>query len=197
MLKYNLSIAIGILLLLAAAALYFHNRVEDYNSFVATQQVNESLQQIIIKKREEPVEADVMPEEIVDGNAYIGILEIPSLSLSLPVMSYWDYDKLKVAPCHYNGSYLSDDLVICAHNYKAHFGKLKTLDMGESIRFVTVRGDIYEYRISNARVLKDTDMEDMITNQVTDMTKEDWDLTLFTCTLGGQARFAIRAIKVS
>lgn len=195
--KYNLSIGFGVLLLVAAAILYLYNRNEDYHSFIAAQEVNTSLQKIIIEKREEPVEDTSMPQELIDGNAYIGILEIPSLSLSLPVMSSWDYDKLKVAPCYYNGSYLSDDLVICAHNYKAHFGKLKTLDMGEKIRFVTVRGDIYEYQISNARVLKDTAIEDMITNQATDATKEDWDLTLFTCTLGGQARLAIRAIKVS
>ena len=46
-----------------------------------------------------------MPVIEIEGNFYIGVLEIPSLELSLPVMADWDYEKMKIAPCHYYGSY--------------------------------------------------------------------------------------------
>ena len=40
-----------------------------------------------------------MPVMEIDGNDYIGTLSIPSLELSLPVMSEWSYPKLRSAPC--------------------------------------------------------------------------------------------------
>ena len=45
-----------------------------------------------------------MPVEEIEGNGYIGLLEIPALGLSLPVMSEWSYPNLKLAPCRYSGS---------------------------------------------------------------------------------------------
>ena len=74
-----------------------------------------------------------MPVEAIDGYEYIGILEIPSLNLSLPVMSEWDYTRLKISPCRFTGSYYADDLVICAHNYATHFSPIKWIEIGADI----------------------------------------------------------------
>lgn len=68
-----------------------------------------------------------MPVKTINGRDYIGVLSIPSLELELPVISQWDYPALKVAPCRYSGSLYQDNLIICAHNYASHFGKLKEL----------------------------------------------------------------------
>ena len=45
-----------------------------------------------------------MPVVMVDGVAYIGVLEIPALELTLPVTGEWSYDRLKIALCRYAGS---------------------------------------------------------------------------------------------
>ncbi len=69
-----------------------------------------------------------MPEialESAGGAACIGTLEIPSLDLTLPVMSEWSYPLLKLAPCRYAGSAYQGNLVIAAHNYKTHFRKIR------------------------------------------------------------------------
>ena len=42
-----------------------------------------------------------MPSVEIDGDCYIGILEIPSIGLTLPVMKDWSYAKLRIAPCLY------------------------------------------------------------------------------------------------
>ena len=52
-----------------------------------------------------------MTEVEIDGNLYIGYLSIPVLELELPVLTDWSYAKLKVAPCHYFGSYYEKDFV--------------------------------------------------------------------------------------
>lgn len=63
-----------------------------------------------------------MPTLEIDGQAYIGYLELPTLGLTLPVMSDWSYEKLRIAPCRCWGSVYDDSLVILAHNYARHFG---------------------------------------------------------------------------
>jgi len=125
-----------------------------------------------------------MPEILIDGEAYIGTVTIPALDITLPVMSDWDYEKLKKAPCRYSGSAYKDDLVICAHNYRKHFSGIKGLLPGEKVIFTDTDGNEFRYAVSDVEILNPTALEDM--------TSGDWDLTLFTCTTGGQTRFTLR-----
>lgn len=75
----------------------------------------------------------------------IGILEIPSLDLQLPVISEWSYPALRLAPCRYTGSAYKGDLVIAAHNYQSHFGRLKTLSTGSEVIFTDAVGNRFVY----------------------------------------------------
>ncbi len=125
-----------------------------------------------------------MPTVELDGNEYIGILEIPSLELSLPVMSSWSYPKLKLAPCRYGGSAYLNDLIIAAHNYPTHFGALGNLELGTAVIFTDADGNEFSYTVSAIEQLPSTALEEMKSG--------DWELTLFTCTLGGKARVTAR-----
>lgn len=131
-----------------------------------------------------------MATQNINGYDYIGTLEVPSLSLKLPVMAQWDYDRLQISPCVYSGSYFSSDLVICGHNYSSHFSNLKTISLGEEINLDTVDGYRYVYRVDNIETVKPTDISLMVE-------PTDWDLTLFTCHTGGQTRCAIRCSLIS
>lgn len=71
----------------------------------------------------------------VDGSAYAGILTIPSLGLELPVCARLDMDAMQSAPCLYSGSLYRKDMVIGAHNYDAHFGRIGSLTPGDSVIF--------------------------------------------------------------
>lgn len=127
-----------------------------------------------------------MPTETIDGEEYIGFLQIPSLELTLPVISRWSYPRLMLAPCRYSGSVYSKDLVIAAHNYQSHFGDLKNLQVGDQVAFVDVEGNAFSYRVELCEILNP--------NEVENMTSSDWDLTLFTCTFGGQSRVTVRCM---
>ena len=138
-----------------------------------------------------------MPTKMIDGYEYIGILEIPSESLTLPVMSKWDYDRLKIAPCRFTGSYYSNDLVICGHNYSKHFSPIKWMDIGEDIYFINVEGLTIHYIVVNRETLQPTDVDLMVDNKNNNKESTmDWDMTLFTCNIGGQTRCAVRCSRV-
>lgn len=124
-----------------------------------------------------------MPEVMLDGYEYVGYVEIPTLGLKLPVMSEWDYKRLKIAPCRQFGSSRTDDLVIAAHNYENHFGRLKELSDGDAVTFTDMEGVVNTYCVENIETLK-PDAVDAVQNS-------GYDLVLYTCTKGGKRRVAV------
>ncbi len=126
-----------------------------------------------------------MPVIEIDGYDYIGVLQIPSLDLTLPVISDWSYPALQIAPCRYEGSAYDGGMVIAGHNFDSHFGKLTQLEPGDEIKFIDLSGHTFTYAVAETEVLEATAIEEMVTG--------GWDLTLFTCTLSGQTRFTVRA----
>lgn len=135
--------------------------------------------------------AEPVPEmstKTVNGQEYIGMLEIPAYSLELPVISQWSYPGLKIAPCRYTGSAYSDDMILCAHNYPSHFGNIKNLVEGDRVIFTDVEGNVYTFEVALSEILEPTDVEGMESG--------DWDLTLFTCTVGGSYRVTVRCRRI-
>lgn len=124
-----------------------------------------------------------MPTVTVGYNDYIGYLHIPSQELELPVMSDWSYDKLNVAPCRQFGSYYTDDLVIAAHNFYSHFGKLKNLNPGDTVTFTDVTGTDHHYTVASVQTLPP--------DAVDAVQYSGHALTLYTCTPGGATRVTV------
>ncbi|MDO5408653.1 MAG: sortase [Eubacteriales bacterium] len=129
-----------------------------------------------------------MPEREIDGELYIGVVEIPSLSLSLPVIGEWSDERLKTAPCRYVGSAYTKDLIISGHSYKKHFRYIRKLAVGDRVTFTDMDGNRFIYEVSGTEVVDGSDAERMVAG--------DWDLTLFTCTYNGSARHAVRCREV-
>ena len=125
-----------------------------------------------------------MPVETIDGVDYVGVLRIPALALELPVINQWSYPLLKIAPCRYSGSAYQNNLVLCAHNYASHFGNLKNLHIGDAVTFTDMDGNLFTYQVAELETLPPQATEEMENG--------DWDLSLFTCTVGGQSRVTVR-----
>jgi sortase A len=129
-----------------------------------------------------------MPTVKIDGEYYIGRLEVPAIELRLPVMSEWSYPKLKIAPCRYSGSAYKNNMVIAAHNYKSHFGYIGMLPIGSLVTFTDADNNVFYYNVA--------EIEQIQPNKPEQMKEGDWDLTLFTCTLSGKYRTAVRCVAV-
>lgn len=190
----------GLLLIAAALCLFVYNKREAES---AAQTAEQALQEIsdVPHVLEQPQESEIhsiipdyisnptmeMPTVEVDGNFYIGILEIHALELSLPVISEWNDTRLKQVPCRYKGSVYLDNLIIAGHNYKKHFGGLKNLQIGDTITFTDMDEHCFSYTVTALEELDGTAIEAMESG--------DWDLTLFTCTIGGKKRVTVRCKK--
>ena len=198
----NTLILLGLLLLLGAGGLTAYNIWDGIRAERTSQHIIQEMdigQDLVEALDREPDDDPEMPVIEVEGYYYIGILEIPSLQLTLPVMDRWDYTRLKISPCVYSGSYKTDDLVICAHNYARHFSPVKRIDIGADVYLITVDCRVYHYQVTNRETLQPGAVENMIenTNNTTDETvTNEWDLTLFTCNTGGQTRCAVRCARI-
>ena len=187
--KYGiLFFTMGLLFLLLAGLLFLQLQGEDQAAGVQSRQI---LRKIRVLQQTEaptsPAEPTSPPTVTLDGEAYLGILSIPSLDLELPVMNDWSYKKLKTAPCRQAGSIAGDDLVICAHNYSSHFGALHTLEPGTLILLTDAGGQEYSYILAQIATLSPGD-----TGAVLDTA---YSLVLYTCTPGGRNRVAAYCIR--
>ena len=177
-------ISLGAVLILAALLLFLYNRGEDRRAGQEAESLLEDARSAISANAapEEPQEEPV--EEITYD--YAGVIAIPDLSLELPVIDQWSYDRLKVAPCRQSGAAADGDLVIAAHNYKSHFGYLDRLQPGASVIFTDMEGTVYRYVVEEIRRLEPEDAED-----VSSVFSSEYPLVLYTCTPGGKARVAV------
>lgn len=184
---------LGAAFVFAALSLFLFNSWDDKQ---AGDSVDEVLSQVL-----EEIGADANNNEVlnpyetemteveIDGYYYIGYISIPSLELELPVMSDWSYPQLKISPCRYSGSTKTGDLVIAAHNYSRHFGRIKNMSVGDTVYFTDMKGIVSSYKVAEIDILEPTAVEEM--------TSGDYPLTMFTCTYGGKSRVTVRCDSIN
>ena len=199
-----LCILAGFALILGALALVVSNEQEDLAAENHVSEIVPILREEITRTRQtasaEPTmpqdnvpesllkpEDLIMTEKIINGYAYIGYLSIPDLNLELPVMSGWDSRRLQISPCRFTGTLRGEDLVIMAHNYNSHFGRLSKLTEGATIIFTDMDGNVWYYGVAAMDILP--------AEAVEEMTAGEYDLTLFTCAPNRTQRITVRCNK--
>lgn len=205
---WKIPFLLGILLILTAGGLCICNIHADRTAFERSQEVMSKLRDIIpetsaaASTAPQPTSEDLfapyeepttihaeMPAVEVNGCDYCGYITLPALELELPVTSEWSMNELKNSPCRYSGTAEGHDLIIAAHNYNSHFGRIGSLVQDDEVYFTDINGCKYRYTVVSAEVIDGRDIDRMLSGQT-----EQWDLTLFTCTLDGKSRVTIRAI---
>lgn len=196
----SICMTLGVLLLIGAVGLLAYNRWDDWRAGHSVAEIQDALEDAENTKNinntggSETADSTSQTGEMgtieIDGYEYIGTLSIPSYGLELPIMAEWSYPGLKIAPGRYSGSIWTDDLIICGHNYERHFGNLKYLETGDEITFTDVDGNVFSYQVEEVIILQPTDVEEMVSQE-----SGEWDLTLFTCTIGGQTRVTVRCSR--
>jgi sortase A len=119
----------------------------------------------------------------VGSHYYVGIITIPELGIRLPVIDSYEGDNLSYAPCLYSG-YVDTQMIICAHNYNTHFGRIKELESGSVVIFTDIYGNDYRYNVMDIEIVPGDDSNKMEAGE--------WDLSLFTCTFDGSDRVTVR-----
>lgn len=174
-------VILGLVLICSALSLFLYNNYREQQSYKETENVLSALENNELNNNEINDSDEVTVD--VNGYEYIGFIEIPKIEIKLPVLSEWDYTRLKIAPCRQFGSINTDDIVIAAHNYKKHFGNLSSLNIGDEIIFTDTSKKEHLYSVERVEILNPTDVEKV--------QNSGYDLVLYTCTYGGKTRVTL------
>ena len=181
----RLLVAAGALLLLAGALLAGQNLLTARRAARQTADLLAAVETRIAAPADLPA-----PEVTGDpwaGYEVIGVVGLPDLGLSLPVLADYTQDLLAVAPCRYTDDLALEpgQLVVAGHNYRTHFGRLGELAPGSRITWQNLDGVTYTYTVTEVTEIDAGDREAL--------EQGDWDLTLFTCDVTRTRRILVRA----
>ena len=119
-----------------------------------------------------PVKYTAVTKDLYYSGGYLGTLKIPTLGLSVKVYQGTDADALRKGAGHFaSTSIWEGNVAIAGHNrgVNNHFGKIHTLDIGDTIKLTTQLGTrSYEvYSVSKIGVDDTSVLNDSTENIIT------------------------------
>ncbi len=190
----RLIMVLGVVLIALSLALTMYNSYEERKAEKLSSDILEQIDMAIPTEKGDSIPDYVvnpfmcLPKKEIDGRNYVGTVSIPRLKITLPVMEQWSYENFKISPCVYEGTPYLDNFIICAHNYRKHFGSLKNLAPGDKVTFTDFDSNVFSYEVVYTEILDN--------NAVEQMSLGEWDMTLFTCTYGGATRVTVRCKSI-
>lgn len=123
----------------------------------------------------------------------IGLIEIPKINISYPILSNSDEDLLKISVCRFSGPLPNriGNMCIAGHNYNNNlmFSRLNKLDIGDSIYITDLNNSRIEYIIYNKYRVKQSNLNcTENTNNV--------EITLITCNSNNNSERIVIKAKV-
>lgn len=184
--------ALGLALLAASMGLLFWNQRDADRAEAASMELLPAVSEAIAAQPATEPTLSPLPDHPtkpamkaveVNGHLCVGYVTIPRLNLELPVLADCTDENLKIAPCLYSGTTLEDNLVLAGHNYRRHFGPIRRLKPGDQVVFVDMDGITVCYQVAAVDAVAPTAVEEVCSGQ--------FDLTLVTCTYGGNTRLVV------
>ena len=129
--------------------------------------------------------------KLSDNISIIGLIEIPSINISYPILSESSEELLKISVCKFSGPLPNriGNLCIAGHNYKNSlmFSKLNDLNINDSIFITDLNNVRLEYSVFEKYIVKENNLN--CTNNTKNI-----ELTLITCNdTNNKERIVIKA----
>ena len=129
--------------------------------------------------------------KLSDNISIIGLIEIPSINISYPILSESSEELLKISVCKFSGPLPNriGNLCIAGHNYKNSlmFSKLNDLNISDSIFITDLNNVRLEYSVFEKYIVKENNLN--CTNNTKNI-----ELTLITCNdTNNKERIVIKA----
>ena len=156
----------------------------------------EELDEEIPEKNEEQLQVATATSTYTapNGKKYetIGVVKIPKLNITYPILSQTTDALMKVAPCKFHGASPNEvgNLCIIAHNYRrkgVFFSDVPDLENGDIVEIQDLSQRTIQYEVYDVHIVMPDDVSD--TSQKTNGRKE---VTLITCTDNSEQRVIVR-----
>lgn len=105
-----------------------------------------------------------MPSAEIGGVDFIGVIEIPAYSVSLPIRADWKPLRIFQYPCRLSGSTYGGDLIIGGSDAEGQFDFMKFITGGDRIFVTDPAGVCFSYRVTEIVHTSDASVEALITD---------------------------------
>ncbi len=168
-------IVLGVIFILTGAGIYIYKQLENYFA------IQESTNTVGLLTDAISSSTDAGDSLIIDGKGYVGIIEIPSINLTLPVLASCENGNLERGICLYysNGNY-----VIGGHNRVSQFRPIYNLRIGDKLVFYDTHSNKKEYKLVKTEIL--------LPENIKQFTTSEYGVTLFTCYGDNYQRYVLR-----
>lgn len=168
----RICVVIGICLLVAAVGALAFWSWNIVHSEKQAERYVDTLQELLPEIRDAVLEErsnNTMSVLSVDGTDFMGILEMPSYGITLPVGADWG--RISQYPCRFGGSIYDGTMQIGATTQKGQFDCYRQLSVGDTLIYTDMEGNRYAFEIT---VLRNAQHADQAALQ-----REEAPLTLF------------------
>lgn len=125
----------------------------------------------------------------LSGYEVTGILQIPDLNRSWPIIASGDAAKTAKIPSIYGGNPASGNLVIADSANNQQFAGLKDLPDGSKVVFTDISGREYRYQLATVETVP-SQKQSAISRH-----RERWDAAIFTPNFSGRGQIVTRLVK--
>ena len=159
-----------------------------------TQEIEQEVE--VLKENKEPLQVATATSTYTapNGKKYetIGVVKIPKLNITYPILSKTTDALMKVAPCKFHGASPNEvgNLCIIAHNYRrkgVFFSDVPDLENGDIVEIQDLSQRTIQYEVYDVHTVMPDNVSD--TSQKTNGRKE---VTLITCTDNSEQRVIVR-----
>lgn len=134
-------------------------------------------------------------EKEIEGCAVIGKIEIPKINLNTYILSETNDKSLNISVTKFYGPEINQvgNFCIVGHHYNkpTMFGKLRELEIGDTIKIIDIYGQYVVYSVYDIYKVNPDEIECL--NQDT---KGEREITLITCTTTALKRLIVKAIEI-
>ena len=125
----------------------------------------------------------------LSGYEVTGILQIPDLNRSWPIIASGDPAATAKIPSIYGGNPASGNLVIADSSDNQQFSGLKDLPDGSKVMFTDISGREYRYQLATVETVP-SKKQSAISRH-----RERWDAAIFTPNFSGRSQLVTRLVK--
>ena len=101
----------------------------------------------------------------IDGDSFVGIIEVPVYESKLPIYASWDADKLNRFPCRFFGSVYNETLILGGSENDGQFDFITQISLGDSVCITDTMGVRYAFQVSSIRRCKDISADKLLSEE--------------------------------
>lgn len=160
--RTNIPLKLGFFLVLVSFLMLVGAEIYAGFNRTATQKLTEQIQSYLLERTEgEPQDySDAqMPVLQMQGEDFLGLLEISEYGVALPVGSSWESGDQNRYPCRFWGSVYDSSLIIGGSGRKGQLDVCSRMDLGDKIRITDMTGTQFCFEVSGIDRRSHADME--------------------------------------